>query len=81
MSFAIIQTGGKQYKVSASEIIKIERLNDEEGKIVHVGILLNNNNIIHAHGKVRIDRIDQTGIFNSDENKHSHKLRFIKKII
>ena len=55
--------------------------NDEEGKIVHVGILLNNNNIIHAHGKVRIDRIDQTGIFNSDENKHSHKLRFIKKII
>ena len=34
MSFAIIQTGGKQYKVSASEIIKIERLNDEEGKTV-----------------------------------------------
>ena len=55
--------------------------NDDEGKIVHVGILLNNNNIIHAHGKVRIDRIDQTGIFNSDEKKHSHKLRFIKKII
>jgi len=34
MSFAVIQTGGKQYKVSASEIIKIERLNDEEGKTV-----------------------------------------------
>ena len=34
MSFAIIQTGGKQYKVSASEILKIERLNDEEGKTV-----------------------------------------------
>ena len=26
MSFAIIQTGGKQYKVKASEILKIERL-------------------------------------------------------
>ena len=26
MSFAIIQTGGKQYKVKASEIIKIEQL-------------------------------------------------------
>ena len=34
MSFAIIQTGGKQYKVSASEILKVERLNDEEGKTV-----------------------------------------------
>ena len=34
MSFAVIQTGGKQYKVSASEILKIERLNDKEGKIV-----------------------------------------------
>ena len=34
MSFAIIQTGGKQYKVSANEILKIERLNDEEGKTV-----------------------------------------------
>ena len=34
MSFAVIQTGGKQYKVSASEILKVERLNDEEGKTV-----------------------------------------------
>ena len=34
MSFAIIQTGGKQYKVSASEILKIEKLNNEEGKTV-----------------------------------------------
>ena len=34
MSFAVIQTGGKQYKVSASEIIKVERLNHQEGKTV-----------------------------------------------
>ena len=34
MSFAVIQTGGKQYKVSASEILKIERLKDKEGKTV-----------------------------------------------
>ena len=34
MSFAIIQTGGKQYKVSASEILKIERLNSQVGKTV-----------------------------------------------
>ena len=34
MSFAVIQTGGKQYKVSASEILKVERLKDSEGKTV-----------------------------------------------
>jgi|ETNmetMinimDraft_20_1059909.scaffolds.fasta_scaffold40153_2 large subunit ribosomal protein L21 len=34
MSFAVIQTGGKQYKVSTNEILKIERLNDQEGKVI-----------------------------------------------
>ena len=34
MSFAVIQTGGKQYKVSASEILKIERLENPEGKTI-----------------------------------------------
>ena len=34
MSFAVIQTGGKQYKVSASEILKIERLKDKEGQTI-----------------------------------------------
>ena len=34
MSFAVIQTGGKQYKVSTSEILKVERLEDSEGKTV-----------------------------------------------
>ena len=32
MSFAVIQTGGKQYKVSAKNILKVERLNISEGK-------------------------------------------------
>ena len=53
---------------------------DDEGKINHVGILLENNYILHAHGKVRIDRIDQTGVYNLETKKHSHKLRIIKKI-
>jgi cell wall-associated NlpC family hydrolase len=54
---------------------------NDEGKIVHVGLIMNDNYIIHAHGKVRIDRIDHTGIFNVDTKCYSHKLRVIKKII
>ena len=30
MSFAVLQTGGKQYKVKAGEIIKIEKLKDSK---------------------------------------------------
>ena len=54
---------------------------NEEGHIIHVGILLNENEIIHASGKVRIDKIDHQGIFNVDTGKYSHKLRLIKKIL
>ena len=52
-----------------------------EGDIIHVGILLHNHKIIHAHGKVRIDSIDQTGIYNKELQAHSHKLRMIKSIL
>lgn len=50
-----------------------------EGKIVHVGILLNSDTIIHAMGKVRIDKIDHQGIINSDTGKRTHSLRVIKR--
>ena len=54
---------------------------NKSGKIVHVGIVMKNNQIIHASGKVRIDKLDKNGIFNSEENKYTHKLHSIKKII
>lgn len=54
---------------------------NEEGQIIHVGIIMDDNYIIHASGKVRIDRLDHLGIFNAEANKHTHKLRVIKKII
>ena len=53
---------------------------NSEGDIIHVGIIMKNNYIIHAHGKVRIDRIDHTGIFNNNIKNYSHKLRVIKHI-
>ncbi len=54
---------------------------NENGKISHVGILLKDNRIIHASGKVRVDMLDHFGIFNSDTKKYSHKLKFIKRIL
>ena len=53
---------------------------NNEGRITHVGIILDNNHIIHASGKVRVDKIDQQGIFNKELSTHTHKLRLIKSI-
>lgn len=54
---------------------------NQDGKIIHVGIVLEYGKIIHAHGKVRIDPLDTNGIFNTDSQEYSHKLRFLKRII
>ena len=52
-----------------------------EGRIIHVGIVLKNNHIIHASGKVRIDRFDHYGIFNTESGNYTHNLRLLKKLI
>lgn len=54
---------------------------NQEGAIVHVGILLNDRKIIHASGKVRIDNVDHQGIYNRDMKKYTHSLRLIKRIL
>ena len=54
---------------------------DNEGNIIHVGIVLDQNEIIHSSVKVRIDTLDQQGIYNKELKKYTHKLRVIKRIL
>jgi hypothetical protein len=54
---------------------------NEEGQISHVGMFLSNNSLIHCSGSVRIDPIDQEGIYNHDQQRYTHKLRLIKRVI
>ena len=67
--------------IEESEPGDLAFFDNAEGHIIHVGIIMEDHYIIHAHGKVRIDRIDHSGIFNVEKNTHTHKLRVIKKII
>lgn len=67
--------------IEESEPGDLAFFDNEEGKIIHVGIIMDNNYIIHASGKVRIDRLDHLGIYNAEQNKHTHRLRVIKKIV
>ena len=67
--------------IEESEPGDLAFFDNAEGNIIHVGIIMKDNYIIHAHGKVRIDRLDHSGIYNVDTRMHTHKLRVIKKII
>lgn len=67
--------------IEESEPGDLAFFDNEEGIITHVGIIMEDHYIIHAHGKVRIDRLDHSGIFNTEKRTHTHKLRVIKRII
>ena len=64
-------------EIQAGDIAFFE---NENRRITHVGILLSNDKIIHASGKVRIDTFDQTGIFNKENKRHTHILSTIKRL-
>ena len=53
---------------------------DDNGKIVHTGILCDAHSIIHVSGSVRIDRFDEQGIFNEAEKRYTHRLHSIKRL-
>jgi hypothetical protein len=52
---------------------------EPDSRISHVGILLNDREIIHASGKVRVDDIDHAGILSRDQGKRTHRLRLIRR--
>jgi hypothetical protein len=37
--------------------------------------------ILHAHGEVRIDPLDHNGIYNHGRQRYSHKLRLLKRLL
>ncbi|MGB5429137.1 NlpC/P60 family protein [Eudoraea sp.] len=67
--------------IEESEPGDLAFFDNNEGEINHVGLIMQDNFIIHVFGKVRIDRLDHTGIFNTEQRKYTHKLRVIKKVI
>lgn len=86
--YALCRTVDQQAKqgeplsfIEESEPGDLAFFDNTDGQIVHVGIIMSDNYIIHSHGKVRIDRLDHSGIYNVDKKMHTHKLRVIKKII
>ena len=66
--------------IHESQLGDLAFFENADGDINHAGIILDNEHIIHASGKVRIDKIDHNGIFNEQEMRYTHKLRLLKRI-
>ena len=71
--------GQRVNELQEAKIGDLAFFDNEEGRITHVGILLNEQEIIHSSGKVRIDRIDSKGIIHNETGHRTHKLRLIKR--
>jgi len=52
-----------------------------EGKVNHVGILLEGDRIIHASGKVRVDHLNEEGILNLETKIYSHQFSHVRRIL
>ncbi len=64
-----------------AEVGDLAFFDNEEGNIIHVGIVISPNEIIHASGQVRIDTLDHQGIYNKDLGKYTHQLRLLKSYV
>lgn len=52
-----------------------------KGRVIHVGMLLGPDRIIHSAGNVRIDKIDQKGIWRADLQEYTHSLSRVKRLL
>ncbi|WP_317175424.1 C40 family peptidase [Pontibacter cellulosilyticus] len=75
-----VSHGEEVHFVTQAQPGDLAYFSNDEGRIIHVGIVLEGQTIIHAHGEVRIDTLDHNGIYNADRKRYSHNLRIIKRI-
>ena len=83
-----IERDAKDQYYSGTEIERIDEaekddlcfFGDKNDNITHVGIYLGSRKIIHAFNRVRIDKLNEKGIINSDTLELTHKLQGIRRI-
>lgn len=67
--------------VDQAQVGDLAFFENRAGRVSHVGIILRDKQIIHAYGRVRIDRLDHYGIFDEALGKYTHKLRVIRRVL
>lgn len=76
-----VNLGEIVYFVEEAQIGDVAFFENEEGHIIHTGIICGRHQILHASGHVQINAIDETGIYHQELGKYTHQLRIIKRIL
>lgn len=76
-----VEIGETVHFVTEAKAGDLAYFENTEGKIIHVGIVLPEGEILHASGRVRVDKLDHQGIYNRDIGKYTHNLRVIKRLL
>ncbi len=79
-AFEQVERGENVDFAEQSQPADVAFFENQKGRISHAGIMLPEGKIIHAYGKVRIDKLDHYGIFNKEKGGYTHKLRIIKRL-
>lgn len=70
--------------IEAGDLVFFSQPSDVESlgssPVSHVGIAMGNGRIIHASGSVRVDLLDQQGIYNATRREYTHTLRAIRRL-
>ncbi|PWH87051.1 C40 family peptidase [Brumimicrobium oceani] len=81
LNFSLPRDASQQYLIGSKVAFDEQKpgdlaffVSEKTGNIHHVGIVLPNQEIIHAHGRVRIDQLTEEGIYNENKEYYSHKL-------
>lgn len=72
---------GKEVSFNEKAIGDLAFFKNKNNKITHVGILLEENKIIHASGRVKIESINENGIYSEELQKQTHQLASIRRYL
>ncbi len=71
---------GEPIQTQNSQAGDLAFFENKDGRIIHVGIILKNQEIIHAHGEIKINKLDNKGILSDDLSGYSHQLSLIRRV-
>ena len=75
-----VALGEKIANLSEAKAGDLAFFDHNDGKISHVGLVIDSERVIHCSGRVKVEKLDLNGIFNAENGEYSHHLVSIKRI-
>ena len=73
-------TQGEPVELANAQAGDLAFFDHRDGKISHVGIVIDPERIIHCSGRVKVEKLDTQGIFNAETGEYSHYLVSIRRV-